>query len=80
MAAARGYVVVTNDLDFGAILAATRRRGPSVIQIRSDRLTTDSIGEIVLAAARDACEELLAGAIVSVDATRSRLHVLPLLD
>ena len=29
-----GYCVVTNDLDFSAILAATRAEGPSVIQIR----------------------------------------------
>jgi predicted nuclease of predicted toxin-antitoxin system len=31
----RGYYVVTNDLDFSAILAATRAEGPSVVQIRA---------------------------------------------
>ena len=30
-----GYVVVTHDLDFGAILAATRATGPSVLQVRT---------------------------------------------
>ena len=30
----RGYVLFTHDLDFGALLAATRDRGPSVIQVR----------------------------------------------
>ena len=38
-----GYVVVTADLDFGAILAATRRMSPSVVQVRSDILTPHSI-------------------------------------
>jgi len=32
------YVVLTNDLDFGAILASTQARGPSVIQLRAQRL------------------------------------------
>jgi predicted nuclease of predicted toxin-antitoxin system len=31
-AAARGYVVLTHDLDFGAILAATNGAKPSVVQ------------------------------------------------
>jgi predicted nuclease of predicted toxin-antitoxin system len=30
-----GYYVVTNGLDFSAILAATRAEGPSVVQIRA---------------------------------------------
>ncbi|HEX6137771.1 MAG TPA: DUF5615 family PIN-like protein [Casimicrobiaceae bacterium] len=32
-AAANGQVVLTHDLDFGAILAATQRSKPSVVQI-----------------------------------------------
>lgn len=79
-AASQGHIVLTSDLNFGAILAATRRRQPSVIQIRGDRLTTDAIGAVVLAVSRNARHELLAGAIVSVDATRSRIRVLPFFD
>ena len=30
------YVVLTHDLDFGAILAATHREKPSVVQIRAE--------------------------------------------
>jgi predicted nuclease of predicted toxin-antitoxin system len=29
-----GYVVLTHDMDFGTLLAATRARGPSVLQAR----------------------------------------------
>ena len=48
-AAGHGFVVVTSDLDFGAILAASRQRYPSVVQIRSDLLTPEAIGASVLA-------------------------------
>jgi predicted nuclease of predicted toxin-antitoxin system len=77
-AAAREYIVLTADLDFGAILAATQGRQPSVIQVRSDLLTPDAIGGAVLAALDQAREELLDGALVSLDATRARLRILPL--
>jgi predicted nuclease of predicted toxin-antitoxin system len=74
----RGHVVLTSDLDFGAILAATGDRKPSVLQLRSDILTPDSIGSAVLAAIRQTREELSNGALVSIDAVRARLRVLPL--
>ena len=32
------YVVFTNDLDFGSILAATNANAPSVFQVRSQNL------------------------------------------
>jgi len=76
-AAEHGYVVLTADLDFGAILAATRRRLPSVIQVRSDVLTPAAAGEAVLSAIRQTRDELERGAILSVDAARARLRLLP---
>jgi predicted nuclease of predicted toxin-antitoxin system len=42
-AAEHGYTVLTNDLDFGTILAATQGEKPSVVQIRSDNLDPDVI-------------------------------------
>ena len=77
-AAEHGYVVLTNDLGFGAILAATQRRKPSVVQIRSGTLTPKVIGSVVLTAIRQSFQELEEGALVSVDVGRSRLRVLPL--
>ena len=44
LAAANGFVVLTNDLDFSAILAATRGHKPSVVQVRSDNLSPSNIG------------------------------------
>ena len=72
-----GYIVITNDLDFSAILAATQRRRPSVVQIRSDLLTPTAVGGIVLRAIEQTREELAAGALMSIDAQRARLRILP---
>ena len=76
-AAERDFVVLTADLDFSAILAATDRR-PSVILLRNDILTPLALGSAVLAAINKAKDELVAGAIISLDAERARLRVLPL--
>jgi predicted nuclease of predicted toxin-antitoxin system len=77
-AARHHHVVLTSDLDFGAILAATRDRRPSVLQLRSDVLTPQAIGPAVLAAIGQLHRELSEGAIVSIDAARARLRVLPM--
>jgi predicted nuclease of predicted toxin-antitoxin system len=34
-AEANAYVIFTHDLDFGALLAALKTRGPSVLQVRT---------------------------------------------
>jgi predicted nuclease of predicted toxin-antitoxin system len=72
------HVVLTCDLDFGAILAATQGRSPSVLQLRSDLLTSEFIGPAVLAAIHQTQQELTSGALVSIDAARARLRLLPL--
>jgi len=40
-ASVNGYVVLTHDLDFSAILAATQGEKPSVVQIRADDVSPD---------------------------------------
>ena len=77
-AAQHDYIVLTADLDFPAILAATEGRRPSVIVLRGDDLTPAALGPPLLAAIRQMELELTAGAILSVDARRARLRVLPL--
>ena len=79
-AAERDSIVLTSDLDFGAILAATQGKRPSVLLIRNELLDPRAIGHAVLAAIRQTRQELLDGAIVSVDAARVRLRILPLVD
>ena len=48
-ASTNDYVVLTNDLDFSAILAATHGKKPSVVQIRAEDLSPDVIGVQVIA-------------------------------
>ena len=77
-AAANDHVVVTADLDFSAILAALQTRKPSVIQIRSGLLTPEAIGPKVVETLRALAADLSSGALVSIDAERARLRVLPM--
>jgi len=74
----RDYVVLTHDLDFSAILAATKGRKPSVVQLRADNTAPEVVGEHVVAAIRQVSDELLQGALLTVDARRARLRLLPL--
>jgi predicted nuclease of predicted toxin-antitoxin system len=77
-ALAEGRVVFTHDLDFGTALALTHAGGPSVIQMRSQRVLPEQIGPSVLAALKQFEAELSAGALVVVEEARSRVRVLPL--
>jgi predicted nuclease of predicted toxin-antitoxin system len=73
-----GSVVFTHDLDIGAILASTSGSQPSVLQLRSQDVSPESMGAPVLAALRQFSAELAAGALVTIDPTRSRVRLLPL--
>ncbi len=72
------YVVLTHDLDFSSILAATGGEKPSVVQIRSDDTSPEAIGKIVLTALRQMAGELDTGALLTIDPERARLRLLPL--
>ena len=74
------YVVLTHDLDFSAILAATHEMKPSVVQIRSENVSPEAIGHPVIAALHGMAAELERGALVSVEPNRARLRVLPLVS
>jgi predicted nuclease of predicted toxin-antitoxin system len=71
-------VVLTHDLDFGDILAATGGTKPSVVQIRSGGMDVADLGALVTKALAHCAEELDAGALVTIDASRARIRLLPL--
>jgi len=73
-----GYVVFTHDLDFGAILANTGSRSPSVLQIRIQDIHPDTAGTFVIENLRRFAQELDSGALISVDRERSRARILPI--
>ena len=76
-ARANDSVVLTNDLDFGSILAATNGLKPSVVQLRLFDLRPQTSGQRVLATLKQLEIELKDGALVTIDDNRIRLTVLP---
>ena len=74
----QGHVVLTHDLDFGAILAATHGEKPSVVQIRADDVRPEAIGKPLVVALQQMASELKEGALITVDPSRTRLRLLPL--
>lgn len=71
-------MVLTSDLDFGTILAITHGEKPSVVQLRSDNLSHETIGKQVIEALHQLNSELAQGALVTIEPERTRLRILPL--
>ena len=71
-------VVLTYDLDFSTILAATHELKPSVAQIRASVLHAERATDLIAVALIQNTDEMEKGAIMSIDLHKSRLRVLPL--
>ena len=78
-ARANSYIVLTHDLDFGDILAATQARFPSVIQIRTQNVSPDYISNILINALQRFNTQLEKGALISIDEASSRVRILPIM-
>jgi len=72
-----GYVILTNDLDFGAILAAAHLDSPSVFQIRSLVLDPLLIGSEVLGCFKNFEQDLKNGSLISYEPQKARVRRLP---
>jgi len=72
------FIVVTCDLDFSAILSVTKGNKPSVIQVRSRDMPWIDLAEKVIQSAIQSSIDLDSGAILTIDANRERLRLLPL--
>ncbi|MBE9143801.1 DUF5615 family PIN-like protein [Planktothrix mougeotii] len=77
-AADNNYIIFTNDLDFGAILAATQTQSPSVIQVRTQDLLPDAIGKLMINTLFQFQEQLETGALITLETSRSRVKILPI--
>lgn len=71
-------VVLTHDLDFGAMLAATRATGPSVVQVRTQDIRPETLAPLLIPLLRQFESELEIGALLILDETKSRVRLLPL--
>ena len=77
-AAQNGYVIFTRDLDFGALLYASRQRSPSVVQLRDEQALPQTMAPVLAAALRQMRAELEQGAFLTLDAGRCRVRLLPM--
>ena len=73
-----GFVVITNDLDFSAILAASAQATPSVVQIRTQDLLSDDVVNTVVQALEEHRDHIERGALLSIDEAATRVRMLPL--
>lgn len=74
----RDMIVMTNDLDFSAILASGGGTKPSVVQLRTFDLRPSKIDEHAVAAMRQVEDQLAKGAVLTIDMSSVRLRLLPL--
>jgi len=72
------FTVVTNDLDFSAIRAATDWNSPSVLQVRMQDVSSDQATAAVDAAVGAFGSEIEDGGLVSVDESGRRVRMVPL--
>jgi predicted nuclease of predicted toxin-antitoxin system len=72
------FVIFTNDLDFGAILASSQSRIPSVFQLRTQDLMPVKVGELVIHNLRRFERELNQGALISVNINNAKVRILPI--
>ncbi len=77
-ARAHGQILFTHDLDFGAILASAGAVSPSVVQLRTNDVTPQASGTLVLEVLVSFETELEKGALVTVDEEGSLVRLLPL--
>lgn len=73
-----GQVILTQDLDFGTLLAVGGLATPSVVQFRAQAVLPSDVGEQLLAAIDVAGTHLETGALVTVDPVGHRVTVLPI--
>lgn len=77
LARSEGRALVSQDLDFSAILALEARTSPSLIAIRMARCDPEGIADRLLQVFPIIAEKLAMGCAVTVDDFRIRLRPLP---
>lgn len=72
-------IVVTLDADFHTLLALGQATSPSIIRIRIERLRAQALTNLLLRIISRCEKELQQGAAVTVEPSRIRIRLLPLL-
>ena len=75
-----GAIVLTCDLDFSAILAASGDTKPSVLQLRPGRHRPELLMRPLSIALQKYREALDSGVLLTIDFANARIHRLPLVE
>jgi len=79
-AAEEGHVIVTQNLDFSALVVKRGKSKPSVLSFRVSNAKPDHITEVLKSVLVTVSKELEKGAIISVDDRGVRIRLLPIKD
>jgi predicted nuclease of predicted toxin-antitoxin system len=74
-----GWIVVTLDADFHALLALSGATGPSVIRIRIEGQRAQGLATLLVNVLKVCEDDLAEGAMISVTENGARIRRLPLL-
>lgn len=77
-ARSNSMVVITQDLDFSMLLAVGGYVSPSVVNIRIEYATPQSVVDRLLAVAPALAKELRKGTVITIDETTARHRGLPI--
>ena len=73
----KDYIVFTQDLDFGTLLATTYVQKPSVIQVRIQNALPKNLGSWLARILQQHEAALEGGALLTVTEDRTRVRILP---
>jgi len=73
-----GRIIITFDLDFGDIMAASGGTAPSVIILRLDDQRPQQVNSRLTQVLEESSRALEKGAVISVDEKRHRVRMLPI--
>ena len=72
------FIILTHDLDFGAILFVTNGQKPSVVQLRINDIYPEIDSDYLISALNAVKAELEQGALLVIDTKKTRIRILPL--
>lgn len=71
-------IVLTYDLDFGAILAASKADSPSVLQVRTQDVSPERLQSLILESLDQFHDQLKQGVLISINDQKTRAKILPI--
>jgi predicted nuclease of predicted toxin-antitoxin system len=71
-------IIFTNDLDFGTILAQSKARLPSIIQLRTLEISIETMGQTLVKCIKENKEYFSEGALMTIETDRLRIRSLPI--